>query len=105
MKEKGDTLDSSASIASFSRSDTPPYYYSYLHNSFYLPKNISGHGQCTMSQKLRIGFKFLPAYSSFLNPIESAFSCWKAAVKRGIALRHMQQNVNEIQVIVVSSLF
>ena len=58
---------------------------------FLVMDNAPCHKNCESQYEV----KFLPAYSPFLNPIESAFSCWKAAVKRGLALPHVQQNVND----------
>ena len=50
--------------------------------------NLRSHKDAIMSPLHLL--KFLPPYSPFLNPIESVFSCVKAAIKRELATRRSE---------------
>ncbi len=52
--------------------------------SLVIMDNASIHAGVTSSRE-GITMKYLPAYSSPLNPIEEAFSAWKAAVKQKLS--------------------
>ena len=56
---------------------------------------IMDNAPCHKDCNIPVAVKYLPAYSPFLNPIENAFSCWKAAVKRLLAMPDVQENIND----------
>ena len=51
---------------------------------------------CHKDCNIPFAVKYLPTYSPFLNPIENAFSCWKATVKRSLAVPDVQENINDM---------
>lgn len=56
---------------------------------------VMDNAPCHRACESPCSIKYLPAYSPMLNPIENAFSAWKAAVKRELSRPEIQIRLRE----------